>query len=221
MKNYYNKKWTSDGLELMKLLPDNSIDLCFFDPQYRGVMDKLSYGNEGSRQKGRASLPQMPSELIIKFIHEIDRVVKPTSHLMLWIDKYHLVEGTDEWFGQTEFETVDLITWDKERIGMGYRTRRRSEYLLIKQKKPKRAKGVWTVHNIPDVWQEKLPPKRYVHAKPIGLQSALIEAVTDEGDVVLDPSAGGWSVFSSCELTNRNFIGCDLINGDCSLRHSV
>ena len=46
-------------------------------------------------------------------------------------------------------------------------------------------------------------------------------AVTDEGDIVLDPAAGGWSVFSSCELTNRNFIGCDLINGDCSLRHSV
>ena len=34
---------------------------------------------------------------------------------------------------------------------MGYRTRRKSEYCLVLQKVPLRAKGVWRSHNIPDV----------------------------------------------------------------------
>jgi site-specific DNA-methyltransferase (adenine-specific) len=50
---------------------------------------------------------------------------------------------------------VDLIVWDKDRIGMGYRSRRVSEYCVIFQKQPKRAKGVWKIHNISDVWREK------------------------------------------------------------------
>jgi len=40
-------------------------------------------------------------------------------------------------------KVVDLITWDKGRIGMGYRSRRRGEYLIFLQKPPIRAKGTW------------------------------------------------------------------------------
>ncbi|WP_394954965.1 hypothetical protein [uncultured Helicobacter sp.] len=35
-----NTKLTIDGLTLLKSLESASIDLCFFDPQYRGVLDK-------------------------------------------------------------------------------------------------------------------------------------------------------------------------------------
>jgi hypothetical protein len=38
-----------DALELLRSVPDASTPLTFFDPQYRGVMDKLDYGNEGAR----------------------------------------------------------------------------------------------------------------------------------------------------------------------------
>ena len=36
-----------DGLSLLSQIKDDSISCCFFDPQYRGVLDKLHYGNEG------------------------------------------------------------------------------------------------------------------------------------------------------------------------------
>ena len=42
-----------DALTLLRSLPDPCTSLVFFDPQYRGVMDKLKYGNEGARQSGR------------------------------------------------------------------------------------------------------------------------------------------------------------------------
>ena len=46
-----------DALTLLRLLPDRCTPLVFFDPQYRGVLDKLKYGNEGARQRGRFNLP--------------------------------------------------------------------------------------------------------------------------------------------------------------------
>ncbi|MDE5591642.1 MAG: site-specific DNA-methyltransferase, partial [Helicobacter sp.] len=182
----------------MQNLKSNSIDLCFFDPQYRGVLDKLNYGNEGNRQKKRLELLQMSEETITSFIAEISRVLKNSCYLMLWIDKFHLCEGIKEWIKETELQIVDLITWDKGKMGMGYRTRRQSEYLLVLQKKPIKAKGTWNSHNIRDIWSEKLSNKEletHPHSKPKGLQKALIESCTKKGDLVLDPASGSFSVF--------------------------
>lgn len=183
--------------------------MVFFDPQYRGVLDRQNYGNEGERQKERATLAQMDEALIARFIGLIDRALMPSGHLLLWLDKYHLCTGTAAWLAGTALSTVDLIVWNKRRIGMGYRTRRTSEYLLVLQKLPLRAKGVWRVHDIPDVWDEKLPA-RGGHAKPVGLQARLIDALTNPGDLVVDPAAGTYSVLTACQQTARMFLGCDL-----------
>lgn len=199
----------SDGLVFLRHLAPKSYPLCVFDPQYRGVLDKQKYGNEGKRQKGRALLEQMSETVIRQFIEAIDAALLPQGHLFLWIDKFHLCSGTDHWFTGTNFERVDLMVWNKNRIGMGYRTRRTSEFCLILQKRPIRAKGVWHKHNIPDVMDEKIDRKK-THAKPVGLQAKLIEAVTQPGDTVLDPAAGSYSVLEACQTTGRHFLGCDL-----------
>ncbi|CEJ16376.1 DNA methyltransferase [Ralstonia solanacearum] len=209
LKKLANQKTKMDGLKLLSKFPTETVPAVFFDPQYRGVMDKLDYGNEGARQKGRAALSQMSDETIRNFVVEIDRVLCPSGHLLLWVDKFHLVEGIDAWTEGTSLETVDLVTWDKGRIGMGYRTRRKSEYLIILQKLPKKAKGHWTSHDIPDVWLEKVG-RHHPHAKPEQLQSAIINAIVKPGDFVVDPASGGFSVMRSAINAGRNFIGCDL-----------
>ena len=201
-----------DGLDFLAQLPDACIAAAFFDPQYRGVLDKLGYGNEGVlRGQKRSALPQMTSDTIAEFIRAIHRVLGPSGHLFLWIDKFHLCSGIDDWIENTTLEIVDLITWNKARIGMGYRTRRTAEYLIVLQKAPKRAKGIWTRHDIPDVWEEKAPTNA-VHPKPVTLQKALIEATTAPNDPVLDPAAGSFSVLKACQLAGRTFVGCD-VNG--------
>ena len=201
------------GLKFLNLLKDESVSACFFDPQYRGILDKMKYGNEGkNRGQARASLKQMDVATIIKFIREINRVLKASGHLFLWIDKFHLCSGFNSWTDETDLETVDMITWDKDKMGMGYRSRRQSEHLVVLQKKPKRSKGVWTVKNIPDVWREKIVKKTHTHSKPIRLQVELITAVTSKKDWVIDPAGGGFSVLEACQLAGRNFLGCD-ING--------
>lgn len=206
-----NTRLKMDGVEFLAKLPSNSIPVAFFDPQYRGVLDKLKYGNEGiSREIARHKLVQMDDEIIKKFMQGLYKSLTNSGHLFLWIDKFHLCSGIEKWFDGTKLTIVDLLTWDKCRIGMGYRTRRSGEYLVIFQKHPTRAKGVWKNHKIPDVWQESVLKKGYAHRKPVKLQRELIESVTSEGDIVIDPAAGSFSVMEACKNCNRNFLGCDL-----------
>lgn len=215
LKKIKNKKNILDGLFFMSMFQECCVPAVFFDPQYRGIIDKMKYGNEGSRQKDRFNLIQMNEEKIREFIMEINRVLMPSGHLFLWIDKFYLVEGTKHFFKDSKLLLVDMIVWDKGRIGMGYRTRRKSEYLLIFQKYPKRVKGCWNLHNIPDIWQEKInkdSKKHHVHAKPINLQSKLIESVVQINDFVLDPASGSYSVMQAALNVNRNFLGCDIMN---------
>jgi len=212
-RDLLNKRNKMDGLELMNKIADGTISACFFDPQYRGVLDYQNYGNEGvSRGKARCELPQMSEEIIIKFISEIERVLQPSGHLFLWVDKFHLCEGVKPWFKNLDLQIVDMLTWEKHRIGMGYRTRRKSEYLLIIQKKPIRVKDVWVLHDIPDVIMEQVKNDNHPHTKPVKLQERLIRAVTKAGDVILDPAMGSGSVLEACKNVGRDFIGGD-ING--------
>jgi site-specific DNA-methyltransferase (adenine-specific) len=198
----------------MRKIPSASIPCVFFDPQYRGVLDELSYGNEGHRQKERYALTQMPEVTIHDFLLEINRVLVPSGHVFLWVDKFHISRGIQHWIDGTTLKVVDLVTWDKGTFGMGYRTRRAVEYLIILQKLPTRAKGVWCDHTIRDVWVEKINHKSHPHEKPVGLQSALIKSVTREGDIILDPAAGSFSVMTSANRVKRNFVGCDIFVGD-------
>lgn len=204
-----DQKIKMDGKVFLSLLPNSSIPLVFFDPQYRGVLDHLGYGNEGARQKGRAKLRQMDEATILEFVRQIDRVLVPSGHLALWIDKFHLLNGFQDWFKGTDLKVVDHVVWNKVRIGMGYRTRRASEHLVILQKEPLRAKGIWVSHDLPDCWTEH-QPSGFPHAKPIELQKRIILAVTRPGDVVVDPAAGGYSVLLAAKMVKRHFAGCDL-----------
>ncbi len=206
-----NSRLKMDGLEFLSLIPAATVPVAFFDPQYRGVLDSLAYGNEGkSRNKRRHALQQMPEKTISEFVRGIDSALVPSGHLFLWVDKFHLCEGVHSWLDDTSLKIVDLLTWDKKTFGMGYRTRRRGEYCIVLQKNPRRAKGVWKVHNIPDVYQESVSQRNHPHAKPIGLQGQLMAAVSDEGDLVIDPAAGSFSVLEAARERHRTFLGCDL-----------
>ena len=206
-----NTRLKMDGLKFLSYLPTETIPVAFLDPQYRGVLDKMNYGNEGkSREKRRSALMQMSEGLIAEFLQSIDRVLIPSGHLFLWVDKFHLCQGFKTWFDATQLDIVDLIVWNKDRFGMGYRSRRVSEYCVVLQKHPRRAKGVWKIHNIRDVWLERTETKEHPHQKPVGLQAELIAAVSNEGDYVIDPAAGSFSVMEAALKKGRNFIGCDL-----------
>lgn len=222
-----NRRLKMDGIELINSIPSDYVDCCFLDPQYRSVLDKMKYGNEGARQSGRTALPQMSDEIVISFLAKVGRVLKPSSYIFLWADKFTVAEGLhNAWTsraneinieaGINSLILVDMICWDKQSFGMGSRSRRTNEYLLVYQKSPKTTLN-WKDKGIPDTWQEKIVSPRskelHPHRKPTRLTERLIQSVTAENDLVLDPCAGSFLVADVCQLNSRNFISCD-INGE-------
>jgi site-specific DNA-methyltransferase (adenine-specific) len=208
-----------DALTLLQSLSASCTPLVFFDPQYREVLDKLAYGNEGVRQRERCALPAMTSGYIDACCREIARVLRPSGYLMLWSDTFRLCEGAHHRVADV-VKCVDLIAWDNLRLGNGYRTRRRGDYLLVLQKSPLRAKATWRDHGIPSRWPEKVDRKTHPHAKPAGLIGRLIGAVTAPGDLVVDPAAGSFIVMRIGNDMGRKFIGCDLAYGACHERRA-
>jgi site-specific DNA-methyltransferase (adenine-specific) len=199
-----------DALALLRLLPEAYTPLVFFDPQHRAVLDKLKFGNDGARQIGRAGLPAMSDEYINSVCLEAARVLKPSGYLMRWIDTFCLCERHHLHIPPQHIKPVDLIAWDNLHLGMGKRSRRRGDYLLVLQKPPVKAGATWRDHGIPDRWTEKVDRSIHQHIKPIGLIARLLGAATQPGDMIIDPAAGSFIVMDAAHQLGRDFIGCDL-----------
>src|SRR5260370_704135 len=133
-----------DALELLRSLPDACAALAFFDPQHRGVLDKLAFGNEGARQRERSRLPAMGEDYIDACCREIARVLAPSGYCMRWVDTYGLFEAHHLRVADC-LKCVDLIAWDNLRPGMCKRSRRRGDYLLLLQRPPATASN-WRDH---------------------------------------------------------------------------
>jgi site-specific DNA-methyltransferase (adenine-specific) len=203
-----NTTQQGDALALLQSLSDSCTPLMFFDPQHRSVLEHLKFGNEGARQRGRADLPPMTEEYIDTACREIARILWPGGYVMLWVDTFGLCEGHHLRIADV-VKPADLIAWDSLRIGMGKRMRRRGVYLLVLQKPPVSAR-TWRDHAIPSRWPEKVNRKTHPHVKPIGLISRLIAAVTEPGDLIVDPAAGSFVVMHATRDLGRDFIGCDV-----------
>lgn len=52
--------------------------------------------------------------------------------------------------------------------------------------------------------------RKHPHQKPYNLIRALVEATTNEGDLVIDPCAGSFIVLEVYQELKRKFLGCDL-----------
>lgn len=208
-----NVRQRMNGYRLLTSLEKRSAALAFLDPQYRGIMDAMSYGNEGSRQIERAKLRQQDNYEIANFIEEIERVLVGGGHLALWVDKFMIGEGRHMrlLINAPLLKVVDVVHWNKDRIGMGRRFRCQSEYLIIAQKYPHGTAGMWKDRSVSDCYTGRAVRDRHPHAKPTAIIESVIRAVTKPGDLVVDPCAGGYGVLDVCAAMGREFIGCDVI----------
>lgn len=209
----FDERNAMDGVDLYSAIPDGKAAEVWLDPQYRAVMDAMSYGNEGARQKRRAALPQMSDDLIAYFVEEAQRVLRPSGHLLLWMDKFSLAEGVHlRWARRAKLlHRVDVQFWFTLRFGMGRRSRGSVEPLVVFQKEPKRAKDLWTDNGMRDGFPEYSDRTVHPHAKPVARIMETIRATTNLGDLVVDPCAGGYSVLEACRFSGRRFLGCDLV----------
>jgi site-specific DNA-methyltransferase (adenine-specific) len=198
-----------DALNLLCALSAGCAPLAFFDPQHRGVLDRLKFGNEGSRQRGRTRLPSMSDEYIDAWCREIARA---------WGISCALDGHVWPMRGPPSPRQQDRQAGRPHRLGFvaymheqAVAPARRLSACLTEAPVTART---WRDHAIPSRWPEKVDQAVHPHIKPIGLISRLIAAVTEPGDLIIDPAAGSFVVMKAAKQLDRHFVGCDVLGGD-------
>jgi hypothetical protein len=128
---------------------------------------------------------------------------------MRWIDTFGLCEAHHHRIADC-YKCVDLLAWENLRMGMGKRTRRRglSSYPL----KAADHSGFLARRGIPSRWPEKVDTRGHPHVK-LGLIAGLIAAVTEPGDLVVDPADGSFGIMHAARRLGRLRYRVSAFNG--------
>jgi site-specific DNA-methyltransferase (adenine-specific) len=209
----------ADCLELLRSLPDESIDAIVTDPAYSGMNQHLKFGrgrivgdyrggaNGARNSKWFAEFHDDPTTFGI-FLGECHRVLKPERHLYVMFDSYSLLSLAP--LVRSHFELKNLIVRDKAVLGMGHQFRRRHELVVFATKGRRKLSR----RDLPDVWRiRRLVRAPYPTQKPVELFEAMICASTEPGFLVCDPFMGSGS---SAIAALRH--GCRFLGGDLSAR---
>ena len=222
MSNY--KLYNGDCLELMKNIPDGSIDMVLTDPPYGTTACKWD-----------SVIPFEP------MWEQLNRVVKDNSAILLFsqmpfgaeLIHSNLRNFRYEWIYQKP-NAVGFLNANRmplrshENILVFYKKLPKYNPQKFKGKPYKCKNGKITTKNYGDFYgswdTENKTGERYpvdiikfnkekgLHPtqKPVPLLEYLIKTYTDDGDTVLDFTMGSGSTGVACANTSRNFIGIEL-----------
>jgi site-specific DNA-methyltransferase (adenine-specific) len=199
------KLYNGDCLELMKDIPDGSVDLVLTDPPY-GI--NLTPQRQNGKFKDTKVLNDETLDWLPCWCKEIERVSKNIVAVFCgWqqVDKIKIEL-------EKHFIIKNILVWDKDWFGMGNNYRPNYEMIILACKKnftiPSKNKS-----NI--LKYRRIAPTKLNHSceKPIPLLVDLIEELSVENDIVLDPFMGSGTTGVACVNTGRNFIGIELDEG--------
>lgn len=187
-----------DCLEAMRTMPDKSVNLVFVDPPYNVGKNYGTYND---------NLPEDEYfSWCIEWLNEIKRVGKTVA---VYPPKIHLL-----WFWNQLPENHQIIcAWSPEGAIRGNFVHQYIP-LLVPNKPVKRTKDHW--------WNVQVPgmgyfyhEKQYDHPGQTSLDitGRVIDAFTNEGDMVMDCFMGIGTTGYWCVTHNRNFIGIELDEG--------
>ena len=206
--------WHGDCLELMKNIPDGSVDLALTDPPY--LCDYSRHDSKSRFSKKIANDENTSAnELIIeRYMQECYRIMKDNTAIYCFCN-YKKIDFFKQQIEKAGFNLKNIIIWDKQRNGMGDLSTTFGysyEFIIFASKGQPKIRG----KRISDVWQfARVKPKEQEHQnqKPIDLLKQAIEKSSDENAVVFDGFMGSGSTGAACVNTGRKFIGIELDNG--------
>ena len=211
--------YNDDCLEVLKNIPDNSIDLIVTDPPYR-TTSRGSAGNSGGMlQKDINKKGQVFAFNNIDcqaYAPKFFRVLKDGSHCYVMTNHINLLHMLNT-FIDYDFHFIKSLIWDKGNKIMGQYYMSQFEYILFFRKgKGVRINNCGTsdILKIPNIKTKNTDGKN-IHdtEKPIELMEILIANSSKENQFVLDPFMGIGSTGIACVNTNRNFIGIEIDKG--------
>lgn len=230
-EDYVNQVLLGDCLDLMREIPDNSIDMIFTDPPYghnnNNNGDLIARWEaalgRGDYQPERDNRPiandgQEANEVFRAVLPELYRILKPGSCCCCCCCCGG--GGPDPQFARWSlwmdevFAFKQMVVWDKGPIGMGWHYRRSYEVVLVGQKPGAACKWYDTSKKVENIIRHirKIVPSAEQHPtqKPVQLAQHFIALHTEPGDIVLDPFAGSGSTLIAAQRMGRQFVGIEL-----------
>jgi site-specific DNA-methyltransferase (adenine-specific) len=216
--------YNADCLEVMKNIPDNSIDLIVTDPPYLisatnggGSVNKVKKLNKSLKDLVDANIDNGYD--IQKFNTEFVRIMK-NINIYIWCNKVQIPEYFNFYVNQHKCK-FDILCWHKTNALPSYKNKYLSdtEYCLYFRKggycdpaqteKEERYENAKTFYLAPLNQRDKLTYK-HPTIKPLDFTKKIIKHSSKEGEVVLDIFMGSATIGVACKQLNRRFIGVEL-----------
>lgn len=211
-----NQIFNGDCLDLMKSIPDRSIDLIVTDPPYRltqrGSSGTMSgYWATDAARKG--TVFEHNDIDISDYLPEFYRVLKDDAHCYIMCNNLNMPHFF-EVIGKSEFHFIKLLVWDKQTKICGKYYMGQIEFIFFLRKgkdKPINDCGTSDLLSYPNKKEKNIDGSN-IHdsQKPIGLMQTLIRNSSNEGDIVLEPFCGSGTTCIAALRENRKYIGIEL-----------
>lgn len=205
-----------DCLDLMKNIPDKSIDLIVTDPPYHTTSRGCS-GTSGGMLKKKINKQGKVFNFnnidCENYAPEFFRILKDGSHCYVMTNHINLIKMLNT-FTSVGFHFIKSLIWDKGNKIMGLYYMSQFEYILFFRKGKGKKINHCGTSDILQILNKKTKDKNgnnlHDTEKPIELMKILIENSSNENDVILDAFMGIGGTGIACVNTNRNFIGIEL-----------
>lgn len=209
----------ADSRDIIKRIPDNSIDLILTDPPYN--LGQHSTGN--IPLPGRSALNNdvakwdlidfNPEEWAEDFI----RVLKPTGNLFIFTS-YNQI---GRWYNclDHKFDTTNFMIWHKTNpapkiFKAGFLNSCEMIFTCWNKKHTWNFISQAEMHNFIEsaicMKPERLSNPKHPTQKPIAILKKMIEIASNEGDIIFDPFMGVGSTGVAALGLNRRFIGVEI-----------
>jgi len=191
-----------DCLEVMKDIPDKSIDCIITDPPY-GMNYRSSWRT--ATEKFKKIENDTNIDWFPEFIKECYRVLKDNSHIYIFCNDYAISEFRN-FTEKAGFKNKRTLVWVKNNHTSGdllgdYANK--TEFINYAQKGRRLLNGGRNTNVLEFSRVSKL---QHPTQKPIDLNEFLIKKSTNENEIILDPFAGSGTTGVACKNLNRNFI---------------
>ncbi len=206
-----NKIHQGDCLEVMKDIPDSSVDCIITDPPY-STPTITAFGRKKVLNLADLSIQE---RFFREIKTEIERILKPNGRVFIFCDdKYYPILFAVFY----DWQNKNMVIWDKGKIGMGNPFRKQHELIFYVNRESFNYNRTEGITHYPTILKYS-SDKNKIHGaqKPIKLVEDLIKGFTNEGDLVLDMFLGSGTTALACKNLNRNFIGIELNPEYCDL----
>ena len=211
--------YNQDNREIIKSIPDQSIDLILTDPPYN--ISKYSTGNINLPNRTPLNNDIADWDKIeidpFEYVKEFKRILKPNGNIFVFTT-YNCIGKWHEAFDK-EFDTTQFMVWHKTNPAPNIFKKgflNSCELIICFWNKG----HTWNFTNQKEMHNfietpicmkpERLKNPKHPAQKPIKILQHIIEIASNEHDVVFDPFMGVASTAIAALKTNRKFYGCEI-----------